>query len=210
MALCMRIVASNSMLLLRSAGVHVPTWAPAHGAIHRRRIVSASSRSTRQPESLARVKAVRIIIGVTGRRLGSLHTHAFTHSRIHAFTHPHTTGRDCSVRSRRCRPRRAQRRVRLSERVHCRHHQSRLSARVGIPRDVRTDQCVEALCVLHLDRSLDAVLTLTRRSFDDARQSPTWPTRRRSGSACTCLDSPSRGSWITRILCRCWRIWGSP
>jgi hypothetical protein len=87
MALCMRIVASNSMLLLRSAGVHVPTWAPAHGAIHRRRIVSASSRSTRQPESLARVKAVRIIIGVTGRRLGSLHTHAFTHSRIHAFTH---------------------------------------------------------------------------------------------------------------------------
>lgn len=81
MALCMRIVASNSMLLLRSAGVHVPTWAPAHGAIHRRRIVSASSRSTRQPESLARVKAVRIIIGVTGQRLGSLH------SRIHAFTH---------------------------------------------------------------------------------------------------------------------------
>ena len=79
--------------------------------------------------------------------------HAFTHSRIHAFTHPHTTGRDCSVRSRRCRPRRAQRRVRLSERVHCRHHQSRLSARVGIPRDVRIDQCVEALWVLQLDRS---------------------------------------------------------
>jgi len=206
--------------MLRSASVHVPTsWAPGHGAIHRRgrRVVSASSRSSRQPESLARVKAVRIIIKhlerpVTGRldddstttRLGLLH------SRIHAFAHPHTTGRDCSVRSRRCRPRRAQRRVRLSERVHCRHHQSRLSARVGIPRDVRTDQCVEALCVLHLDRSLDAVLTLTRRSFDDARQSPTWPTRRRSGSACTCLDSPSRGSWITRILCRCWRIWGSP
>ena len=58
-------------------------------------------------------------------------------------------------------------------------------------------------------RSLDAHSTLTRRSFA-ARQSPTWPTRRQSGSACTCLDSPSRGSWTTRILCRCWRIWGSP